>query len=125
MSRFGAITVHDFERAFNELFDELLTTPWRCGEAHFEFDRAQVTDLPDHYEVRIAMPREQARDVGIEVRGQRLSVRAPGGPGGMADSSYSFPEPIDAERVSARWANNILTIEVPKTKGQRVALKIS
>jgi HSP20 family molecular chaperone IbpA len=125
MPRFAAITLSDFQRAFDELFAELLTTPWRCGEARAEFERAEVVDLPDHYEVRIAVPRERARDVGVEVHGQRLMLRAPSTLGGSIDSSYSFSGPIDAERVSARWANNVLTIEVPKAKGQRVALKIN
>lgn len=124
MPRYGAITLRDFERAFDELFDELLTTPWRCGEARSGPERAEVADLPDRYEVRIAVAREHARQVGVEVHGQRLTVRAPGATGGLVDSTFTFSGPIDADRALARWANNILTIEVPKAKGQRVALKI-
>ncbi len=124
MPRFGAITLTDFERAFDELFDELLTTPWRCGRGR-EFERAEIAHFQDRYEVRIALPREHASKVSLEVRGQRLSLRAPDGVGGVVESTLSFSEAIDAEHVTARWAQNVLTITVPKAKGQRISLKVT
>ncbi len=125
MPKFGAITLPAFERAFDELFDELLTTPWRCGQERGEFERADIVDLQDRYEVRIAVPREHARKVSLEVRGQRLSLRAPSGVGGLVESTFSFSEAIDSERVAARWAQNVLSIIVPKAKGKRVPLKVT
>jgi len=110
----------DFQRAFDEFFDELLIDRWHCGVEAHESARAQVVDLRDHYEVRIAVSGVDANEIEIEVAGQRLVVRVPNAGGGAVESAFTFAESIDRDATSARWAGGILTIVLPKRRCGRL-----
>jgi len=122
--RSGGISLEHFERAIDEFFDELLIEPWGCGKGE-AFERAELLDLPDHYEVRLAAEGVDATRIGVEIRGQRLTVRAPAGVRGRVESSFAFHDPIDAEGARADWSNGVLKIVVPKHKVRHIALKES
>jgi len=126
MPRRGGITPQDFEKALDEFFDEMLITPWRRAAAAAEaglFERAQVIDRRDHYEVRIEIPGADPDKIEVEVVGQRLCVRAPSGPQGRVESSYSFAHRIDQEKVTARWAEDTLVITLPKHKPRQIRIE--
>ena len=117
--------IADFERAFDEFFDELLIDRWKCGTPAVEFERAQVIDHADRYEVRVAAVGVDPATIEVEVTGQRLAVRVPEKLGGTAASSFTFPDSIDGEASTAKWADGTLVITLPKRKSRRIALKAS
>lgn len=120
MARRAGISVEDFERAVDEFFDEMLISRWRRAAERDEFEKAQILDHPDRYEVRIAVPSVDPERIEIDVAGQRLSVRAPAGSEGTFETAYSFAAPIEAEAVEARWTDHTLVVIVPKQKPKRI-----
>lgn len=117
--------IADFERAFDEFFDELLIDRWRCGTPAVEFERAQVIDHRDHYEVRVAAVGVDPATIEVEISGQRLAVLVPEKLGGRAASSFTFSDSIDSEASTAKWSDGTLVITLPKRKSRRIALKAS
>jgi HSP20 family molecular chaperone IbpA len=120
MAKRAGISVEDFERALDEFFDEMLISRWRRTAERDEFEKAQILDHPDRYEVRVAVPKVDPKKIEIDVAGQRLSVRAPTGTEGTFESAYSFAVPIVAEAVEARWTDHTLIVIVPKQKPKRI-----
>ncbi len=110
----------DFERALDEFFDEILISRWRKTAEQSGFERTQVLDRADHYEVRVAVPGAEPGRIEVELSGQRLRVRASGGTRAAFENSYAFTAPIDADRVSARCASGMLLITLPKQKPKRI-----
>ena len=117
--------IADFERAFDEFFDEMLIDRWKGGSPGLEFERAQVIDLRDRYEVRVSAVGVYPAKIQAEVSGQRLAVRMPDKLGGMMESTFAFSDSIDGDASTAKWSDGTLVITVPKKKGRRIALKAS
>ena len=117
--------IADFERAFDEFFDELLIERWKCGTPAVEFERAQVIDHRDRYEVRVAAVGVDPAKIHAEVSGQRLVVQVPDPRGGTLESSFAFSDPIDGEASTAKWSEGTLVITLPKKKARRIALEDS
>ncbi len=117
--------IADFERAFDEFFDEMLIDRWKSGTPGLEFDRARVVDRGDRYEVRIAAVGVDPAKIQAEVSGQRLAVHIPDKLGGTLESSFAFSDSIDGEASTAKWSEGTLVITLPKTKSRRIALKAS
>jgi len=112
----------DFGRTIDEFFDEMLVERWGCGRGD-AFERSELLDLPDRYEIRISAEGIEERKIDVELHGQRLTVRAPAGVRGRLEASFSFREGVDASGATARWAGGVLTIVLPKDKPRRIALK--
>jgi len=117
--RFG---IADFERAFDEFFDEMLIDRWKRATPAPEFERAQVIAHRLRYEVRDAAVGVDPAKIHAEVSGQRLAVRVPDKLGGMLESSFAFSDSIDGEASTAKWSEGTLVITLPKKKGRRIAL---
>ncbi|MDO8430850.1 MAG: Hsp20/alpha crystallin family protein [Candidatus Binatus sp.] len=117
--------IEDFDKAFDEFFDELLIDRWKCGTRPNEFEHADVFDHEDSYQVRLAAAGIDPAQLQVEVLGQRLAVRVPVKLGGMLESSFSFTESIDGEASTAKYSEGTLTIILPKKKGRRISLKKS
>jgi HSP20 family molecular chaperone IbpA len=117
--------IEDFERAFDEFFDELLIDRWKCGTESGPFEGAQVIDNPDRYEVRVDALGVDPAKIQLEVSGQRVALRMPENLGGMLQRSFSFSDAIDGEASSAKWSEGTLIITLPKKKGRRISLKDS
>ena len=115
--------IDDFERAFDQFFDELLIDRWRCGTESGLFEHAQVIELPDRYEVRVAALGVDPERIQVEVSGQRLALRMPEKLGGMQQRSYTFSEGIEGEASTAKWSQGTLIIILPKKKARRISLK--
>lgn len=117
--------IADFERAFDEFFDEMLIDRWKFGTPGIEFDRTQVVDRGDRYEVRIAAVGVDPAKIEAEVSGQRLAVCVSDKLGGTLESSFAFSDSIDGEASTAKWSEGTLVITLPKMKARRIALKAS
>jgi HSP20 family molecular chaperone IbpA len=117
--------IADFERAFDEFFDEMLIDRWKSGTPGLEFDRTQVVDRGDRYEVRIAAVGVDPAKIQAEVSGQRLAVLVPDKLGGTLESSFAFSDSIDGEASTAKWSEGTLVITLPKMKARRISLKAS
>lgn len=115
--------IEDFERAFDEFFDELLIDRWKCGTESGRFERAQVTDHSDRYEVHVAAMGVDPEKIQVEVSGQRVALRMPENLGGILQRSFSFSEAIDGEASTARWSEGTLIVTLPKKKARRISLK--
>jgi HSP20 family molecular chaperone IbpA len=115
--------IADFERAFDEFFDEMLIDRWKGGTGALEFERTQVIEHRDRYEVRVAAVGIDPEKIQAEISGQRLALRMPDQLGGTLESSVAFSDSIDGEASTAKWSEGTLVIIVPKKKGRRIALK--
>jgi len=117
--------IEDFERAFDEFFDELLIDRWKCGTESGPIEGAQVIDMTERYEARVDALGIDPAKIQVEVSGQRLALRMPENLGGMLQRSFSFSDAIDGEASSAKWSDGTLIITLPKKKGRRISLKDS
>jgi HSP20 family molecular chaperone IbpA len=103
--------VADFQRNFDELFDELLIGRWRTPAT--ESEPAMVLERKNAYEVRLCTGVFKPPDLELVVNEKQLTVRAR-----HADNSWerllSFTDPVQTDKVSAKWAKGILTVILPK-----------
>jgi len=100
----------DFQRDFDELFDEILGR-WRMPSA--EDEPAVVSDHGDAYEIRLCTGSFKPSALEVVASEKKLTVRA-----AHAQHTWeriiSLADPVQTEKVSARWANRILTVTLPK-----------
>ena len=103
--------VADFQRDFDELFDELLIGRWRAPAT--VSDPAMVLERENAYEVRLCTGAFKPSELEVVVNEKNLTVRAM-----HADNPWerqlNFTDPVQTEEVSAKWANRILTVVLPK-----------
>jgi HSP20 family molecular chaperone IbpA len=119
MKRSDTITLRDFERACDEVFDEWLGR-WRGGAAPGVSAGVIVVDRGEEYEVRVEAAVEDPEVIHVEVGEAGLIVRIPAGAHPAVERRMTFAQPVDRERTMARWAGGILTIVLPKLRGRRV-----
>jgi HSP20 family protein len=90
---------------------------------------ADAHETPDGYVVELEVPGLQRDDLDVQVEGARLVVkgeRRPGAQGrperfyrmersyGPFSRSFTFAEPVDADRVTAHLRDGLLRLELPK-----------
>jgi HSP20 family molecular chaperone IbpA len=119
--RGGPLQFGDFERAFDELFEDLLITRWRENRRQAQ-DRALITDRGPHYEVKVPTAAADPNAVAVEVSDWRLIVRFPGSTGEV-ENTFNFQHPVECDRVSAKWDAGVLLIVLPKKRGRRVEIE--
>lgn len=122
MKRSDTITLRDFERACDELFDEWLGR-WRGGAASGASAGAVVLDRGEEYEVRVEAVVEDPGVIEIDVNQADLIVRIPAGAYPAIERRMTFAQPVDHERTTAHWADGELTIVLPKLRGRRVKVQ--
>jgi HSP20 family molecular chaperone IbpA len=122
MKRSDTITLRDFARACDELFDEWLGR-WRGGAASGASAGAVVVDRGEQYEVRIAAAVEDPEVIEVEINQADLIVRIPAGAYPAVERRMTFAQPVDHERTTAHWAAGELTIVLPKLRGRRVKVQ--
>jgi HSP20 family molecular chaperone IbpA len=110
--KFPAPTVIDFQREFDELFDQLLIGRWRAPAS--ENEPAMVLERENAYEVRVCTGPFKPSDLDLIVTEDRLTVRARQGAAGLWERLLTFAEPVVTDKVTAKWANKILTVTCPK-----------
>jgi HSP20 family molecular chaperone IbpA len=122
MKRSDTKALREFERACDELFDEWLGR-WHGASAATSSGRVAVIDRGDEYEVRIEAAAEDPEVIHVEVGEAGLLVRIPGDASPAMERRVTFAQPIDRERTTARWADGVLTVVLPKLRGRRVKVE--
>lgn len=112
MPKFPFAALDDFRRALDQTFDELLIGPWRPGAG--KRVPAIIIERDEGYEVRIGTGDFAPHELEVEVAGDsRLTVRARHG-ARKWEQSMSFNAPVETEKVTARWAEGVLTVLAPR-----------
>lgn len=109
----------DFERAFDEFFEDALLARWRRTA---DWQDAMVRDCGRHYEIELGAAGVEPEGLSVEVIGSEVMVRDRDG---RAIGRFAFAAPIDADAVSARWSDSVLLIAVPKRPSRRVPVEKS
>lgn len=120
----GAREIHglgDFDRAFDELFEELLVGRWRSSWERAD-ERAVIVDRGDEYEVTIAAALADPDRIEVEASDWRLVVRIPDA-AEARERAFDFPQAIDGDRARARWSDGALRISLPKRRGRRIKVE--
>lgn len=103
--------IADFQRDFDQLFDELLIGRWHTPLTDRE--PAMVLEHEDAYEVRLCTGNFKPSDLEVVVNEKNLTVSSTQ-PQTPWKRQLNFAQPVQTENVSARWANRILTVVLPK-----------
>src|SRR6516164_5519032 len=106
----------EFDRVFNEVFEDLLINRWRAQRKVRSYGDAMVVEDEDSYRVRIAAPEADPNQLAVEVSERRLVLRIPTAPG-LKESALDFSHAIDIEHVTARFEAGILEVTAPKVRG--------
>jgi HSP20 family molecular chaperone IbpA len=109
----------EFDRVFNEMFEDLLIKRWRRPGRVRYFDEAVVVEDEEDYRIKIALPDVDPRQVEVEVSEWRLAVRSLRAQG-REEKTLDFSHRIDIERVTARFAAGILEVLAPKAPGRKI-----
>ena len=103
----------NFQRDFDALFDELLIGPWRAPAS--ENEPAMVLEREHAYEVRLCTGALKPSDLEVVVSENHLTVKARDGET-LWERLVNFANPVQTDKVTARWAERILTVIAPKEK---------
>jgi HSP20 family molecular chaperone IbpA len=103
--------IADFQRDFDELFDELLIGRWRVPAT--ESEPAMVLERKNAYEVRLCTGAFKPSELEVVVSEKQLTVRAKHGDHAW-ERLVRFTDPVQTEKVTAKFANRILTVVLPK-----------
>ena len=121
------------QEKMNRLFQESLSAegPDGSGLGPAWTPLANAHETPEAYVVELEVPGLQQDDLDVQVQGERLVVRGerrPAGHGrperfhrmersyGPFSRSFTFAEPVDAERVTAQLKDGLLRLELPKAR---------
>jgi HSP20 family molecular chaperone IbpA len=109
----------EFDRAFNEVFEDLLIKRWRRPGRVRDYGKALVVEDDENYRIKIAMPDIDPQQIEVEVSEWRLVVRTPMAQG-RGENTLDFSHRIDTERVTARFEADILEVLAPKARGRKI-----
>jgi len=134
----GLPSLVDFRSEFNRLFDGLLMRPsWLAssgaegGDGPAWLPPIDVAESDATVQVRMELPGVTAKDVDVNVTAERLAIsgekktitESKGNGWTHRESQYGhfsrtipLPESVDPGKVSARFENGVLTIEMTKTQ---------
>jgi HSP20 family molecular chaperone IbpA len=119
-----AITLRDFERACDELFDEWLGRWHGRPGTGAASSGGVVLDRGEAYEVWVEAAVDDPAVIDIEVSDNSLVVRIPAADAKPAvERRITFVHSVDRERSSARWAKGKLTVVLPKARGRRIKIQ--
>jgi len=102
----------EFQRRLDEVFDEMLIGPWRTPA--WESEPAMVLEREGAYEVRLCTGAFKPSELDLVVNENRLMVRARRGASTFWERLVTFADPVETEKVTAKWANRILTVLLPR-----------
>jgi len=112
----------EFDRIFNEVFEDLLINRWRARRSVRKDGDAIVAEDDDSYRVTIAAPQADPDELEVEVGEWRLVLRIPAAQG-LKESTLDFSHAIDTEGVTARFEAGILEVTVPKARGRKIEVR--
>ena len=110
----------DFERAFDQLFEDLLVSRWRGGRA--AANEAVVLETETEYRVRIDAAGVEPGRMEVEAADRRLVVRL-AGPLAARVSTLNFSHSIDPDAVTARLSGGALEIVLPKKRDRIIEVR--
>jgi HSP20 family molecular chaperone IbpA len=109
----------EFDRVFDEMFEDLLIKRWRRPERVRDLGKALVVENEDNYRIKIALPDADPEKLEVEASEWRLTVRIPTAQG-RTESILDFSHRIDIEHVTARFEAGILEVLAPKAHGRKI-----
>jgi HSP20 family molecular chaperone IbpA len=112
----------EFDRAVNEVFEDLLIKRWRGPGRIRHLGKAMIVEDDETYRVKIAMPEADPDKLEVEVSKWRLAVRSLAAQT-PEEHRLDFSHCIDIERVTARFEGGILEITVPKAGGRKIEVR--
>jgi len=116
----ASMIVGEFDRALDEVFEDLLIKRWRRPGQVRNLGRALVMEDEETYRVKIALPDADPAKLEVEVSQWRLAVRTPNRQG---ESTLDFSHRIDTEAVTARFQAGILEVIAPKARGRKIEVR--
>jgi len=111
----------EFDRAFNDMFEELLIKRWRRPGHVRNLGKAQVVEDEENYQIKMALPDADPQQLEVEVSEWRLVVRSL--PAEGEEKALDFSHRIDTERVTARFGAGILEVLAPKARGRKIEVR--
>jgi HSP20 family molecular chaperone IbpA len=120
--RLASMVEQEFDRAFNEMFDELLINRWQCPRSIRSSGDALVVEDEETYRVEIAAPDADPKEITVEVSQWRLTVQIRAAQG-REERTLDFSHPIDIERVAARFESGMLEVTAPKARGRKIEVR--
>lgn len=112
----------EFDRAFNEVFEDLLIRRWQGPARVRNLGKALVIEDEETYQVKIVLPDADPRQLEVEVGEWRLAVRVPTAQG-REENILDFSHRVDIERVTARFEAGVLKVLVPKARGHKIEVR--
>jgi HSP20 family molecular chaperone IbpA len=82
-----------------------------------------VIDRGEEFEVQVEAAVDDPEVIHVEVTERALIVRIPPGAHPAVERRMTLAQPVDHERTTARWANGMLSIVLPKLRGRRVRVE--
>jgi HSP20 family molecular chaperone IbpA len=119
----ASIIGEEFDRVFNDLFEDLLIKRWRPVPGRVRnLGKALVVEDEECYRVKMALPDADPRQLEVEVNEWRLVVRSRMAPE-VEENTLDFSHCVDTERVTARFGGGILEVLAPKDRGRRIEVR--
>jgi HSP20 family molecular chaperone IbpA len=112
----------EFDRALNEVIEDLLIRRWRGPGQVRNLGKALVVEDEETYRVKITLPDADPDKLEAEVSEWRLVVRTPATPA-PEETVLDFSHRVDIGRVTARFAAGRLEVLVPKARGRRIEVR--
>jgi HSP20 family molecular chaperone IbpA len=112
----------EFDRAFNEVFEDLLIKRWRRPGRVRDSGKALVIEDAEAYRIKITLPDADPQKLEVEVSEWRLVVRSPMAQG-RDEKTLDFSHRIDTERVTARFEAGVLEVLAPKAHGRKIEVR--
>lgn len=132
----------EIERMFEQMNRQFEESPWAMGQQEM-FGRGSVDiDLADHgdeFVVTADLPGFRKEDIQVQCTDDQLTIRAEKeSETELGEENYlrrersteqmqrsvSLPEPVDADGVSAKFRNGVLSITLPKTDASEAGRNI-
>lgn len=119
------------QRQMDDLFQDITSTPALSGTwgGQSFLPSCDLTEVEDHYVLRMDIPGMSKDDIKIEMRGSQLSISGERKEEaeeetmgnyrsersyGAFERTFTLPEDVKAEHISSEYKDGVLSIAIPK-----------